>query len=1003
MAAINRLYPPSIAGTIPSFYTTNTGTSLEVPFSMNVTVSNAAVKGMRLRLKTTSTDIVIANIFSQKYGDDAQNRSVIYELTDDIVAKLVVGNFYKVQLAYVDQAGNDGYYSTVAIVKYTAKPIVEIAGLNMQSVTAVSNTSFVGTYQNEDASEKVYQYRFVFSNAEGVELQNTGWLIHNTQTDTELDSSSDECLLAFNLVEGETYRIQYSIITNNGLMLNTVNYEITQTAVSISTLNVYIRADIDTENARVILNILPEAAYLLQNKLEEYPLLGNFVISRRDLQSEKQLWETIAEVPINMALTKTKGYQYIDYAIESGAKYMYSIQKVNSKNIYSKRVSTANVVIPTFEDAFLYDGTRQLRIRFNPKISSFKSVVSETKKTTLGRQFPFILRNGILNYKEFPIAGLISYHIDNDELFMKKTELDAGWILTGEALDSFGDKNATQTRSSFIEPGTSLSDANFTYERKFKLAVLDWLNNGQIKLFKSPQEGSYIVRLTNISLTPNDTVSRLLHSFNCTASEVDRFNVSTLANYSLLNEQNEVVHIDTTRIVNLRELGHFLGSAAALSEYDLTEGVGCRKVQFVYNLNLDEDGRRADTYGMSFEWGEYNFAINKTGLYELELETYSTAPLRYINPPNVLNNIEGYLILTVENIESDNLEAIQNVQSQTLVGYSLYGLEEPQEEYTYEIDEFLKNDDGSFVLDPVTKEKVYKTRTEIFSRNLFEGWNGLKGELASVVYIIYRSIPVYQCGYNTLSYVWNQTLSYGDWPAALQYGSNIILQKGDGTYWQYVPKASHTIVNPSTGKYPTITDADFKQINYGTRILFGSDSLDAIELFDANNSSEGLSYYRYELPLNVRGKLDLRVQNGVQVYVYAKAETRTYALEEQYGNMDNFTELELRAYEDYLAARFNFTVFADPDPNNKIPLSDEDNYNFFFAFHNRQMVEINKIQLDSYYQGGYRIYIQNYPTIIAEQQVQELYETWLDRRTQLNNYLATVLVEKDEAEMEASE
>ena len=71
------------------------------------------------------------------------------------------------------------------------------------------------------------------------------------------------------------------------------------------------------------------------------------------------------------------------------------------------------------------------------------------------------------------------------------------------------------------------------------------------------------------------------------------------------------------------------------------------------------------------------------------------------------------------------------------------------------------------MLDPVTKEKIYKTKTEIFSRNLFEGWNGLKAELANIVYIAYRNIPVYRCGYNTLSYIWNEVLSYGDWPAAL--------------------------------------------------------------------------------------------------------------------------------------------------------------------------------------------------------------------------------------------
>ena len=69
---------------------------------MNITVSNTAVSGMRLRLKTSSTNIVLANLFSQKYGDDSVNRSVIYELTDDVVSKLIIGNFYKVQLAYVD-------------------------------------------------------------------------------------------------------------------------------------------------------------------------------------------------------------------------------------------------------------------------------------------------------------------------------------------------------------------------------------------------------------------------------------------------------------------------------------------------------------------------------------------------------------------------------------------------------------------------------------------------------------------------------------------------------------------------------------------------------------------------------------------------------------------------------------------------------------------------------------------------------------------------------------
>jgi hypothetical protein len=43
--ALNRLPPPIVAGTIPSFYSTDLGTSLEVPFSMNSMVNKTAVGG----------------------------------------------------------------------------------------------------------------------------------------------------------------------------------------------------------------------------------------------------------------------------------------------------------------------------------------------------------------------------------------------------------------------------------------------------------------------------------------------------------------------------------------------------------------------------------------------------------------------------------------------------------------------------------------------------------------------------------------------------------------------------------------------------------------------------------------------------------------------------------------------------------------------------------------------------------------------------------------------
>ena len=967
---INRLFPPNIAGTIPSFYTTNTGTSLEVPFSMNVTVSNAAVKGMRLRLKTTSTDIIIANVFSQKYGDDSVNRSVIYELNDDIVAKLVVGNFYKVQLAYVDQSDNDGYYSTVAIVKYTERPTLSIAGLNMQSVTTIASNKVIGTYSNGDDTEKVYQYRFVLKNTDNKILQDSGWLIHNVQTDSALDTSQDEFIISYNLTEGNIYRLQYSIITNNGLRIGTVNYEIVQNAVSSTILNVYLSTEVDQDNARVILSVHPDEKYLELNEIEEYPLMGSFVICRKQDGNADALWETLAEVSLNILISKNNPYQFIDYAVEAGAKYLYSFQKFNSKNIFSKRITTKVPTVVTFEDAFLYDGQRQLRIRFNPNVSSFKSVVAETKKTTLGRQYPFILRNGILNYKEFPISGLISYWMDNDELFLSAEEIDNTWFDTSREAEVWGWREKKGT--------FNLTDENFSYERRFKMKVLEWLNNGGIKLFKSPQEGSFIVRLTNVSLSPNAQTSRMLHSFSCTASEISEFNIAALSNYALTSQQEETVHIDITKVINLREIGEMLGSSQALSNYDLTDGVGCRKVEFVWNIDQANQEGKAETYGMTFSWGEYNFAITRSGTYSLELENYSTSPLLYINPPNNLSHIRGYLILTLEAVETDSLETVQSVLTQTLYGFGLYGMEEKMEEVKWKVLVEAESED---------EEDIIEERSGTFSRNLFEHWNDEKSDVPAITYFEYKLVPVVECGLDSLAYVWNTTLKNATIPAQMIYGDQIYLRKNNGTYWRYKPDNAHFVIDPLTNNYPSATDAWFEQVNnYGTKILFGNVEVDITELLHGEEAA--MTNFFRGTPRDLDGDMVLRIQPGVQVYAYCSGSTKTYTVEE-YEPVKYFSDKEKAEYEAYCMTLFNFAVVASQEYEVSMPPIETLQSLFLFIFDNRQFIEISAAQAQDYYNGEYTIYAPAFdPTIgsvaiYTKQDIQDRYEAWKAARKEL--------------------
>ena len=88
---------------------------------------------------------------------------------------------------------------------------------------------------------------------------------------------------------------------------------------------------------------------------------------------------------------------------------------------------------------------------------------------------------------------------------------------------------------------TDLSDENIYAERQFKMEVLDFLTDGKPKLFRSPTEGNYLVRLMNTSLTPEDTLGRMLHTFSCTAYEIGECDYDTLLSYGIISGDSETV------------------------------------------------------------------------------------------------------------------------------------------------------------------------------------------------------------------------------------------------------------------------------------------------------------------------------------------------------------------------------------------------------------------------------------------------------------------------------
>lgn len=160
---------------------------------------------------------------------------------------------------------------------------------------------------------------------------------------------------------------------------------------------------------------------------------GSFVITRSSAESNFTEWIEISRFTLQSQFPSTIHHR--DMTVEQGIEYKYALQQYNIHDVYSEKEYQSdangkyNTTIADFEDVFLSDGERQLRVRFNPKIAKFTTTIPEKKVETVGSKYPFIFRNGSVAYKEFSIAGLISYQMDEARLFLNQAEMEEAGIL----------------------------------------------------------------------------------------------------------------------------------------------------------------------------------------------------------------------------------------------------------------------------------------------------------------------------------------------------------------------------------------------------------------------------------------------------------------------------------------------------------------------------------------------------------------------------------------------
>jgi len=437
--------------------------------------------------------------------------------------------------------------------------------------------SFVGQYSCEDASEPLKYYEAYLYDANTLELISTiekSYPDSNYSAETETNPfyedgyylengvySGFHCRFKTILDDGRKYKVTVKLITKNDYLIET-SYTFTTAFSQIFLSNIKVTTQPDEENGRVKIILSPYDSHLPMEA-------GNIFILRSDHRSNFGIWEMLYEVD-DATLFLNNTIELYDHTVESGVLYKYYVS--------GNRDNSPTAVL--YEDMFLVAENKQLKIQFNPKITSFKYVVSENKFETLGSKYPFVRRNANTRYREFGVSGLISMETDENELFFEDRQVRPHILPLGltnfnynlDRIANIGDIAKVRLTSSeittyrndnllsMLENGntayfrrkaiTNSTDYikdwdlipstialrlldNYYTETAFRQAVIDFLYNNTVKLFKSTTEGNILVKVTNVSLSPVEALGRRLYSFDATLVEIDDFTLDKCIEYNV--------------------------------------------------------------------------------------------------------------------------------------------------------------------------------------------------------------------------------------------------------------------------------------------------------------------------------------------------------------------------------------------------------------------------------------------------------------------------------------
>ena len=390
-------------------------------------------------------------------------------------------------------------WSTISIIKTLSPFDSYIQNFNKGVVNNINTTvyTFVGmtNLYNSNPKETIKSTRFVLFDFKGNQLEDSGAII-------QPESQKLYNYHTFNKVldPDTTYQVLFEVSTSSGYTQSqlydfavvledrdiTYSIELNENYYGMSS------EEISLTKTMVRL-VVKDVAYSDENLKP-----NTYLIRRASSKDNFETWIDLAE--LRCAIGTSELYAtYNDIMVESGITYKYTVQP---KMLNSSRLVVSDSVeaTPVYEHTWLLgQNNAYLSIGFNLNLSNFKTVIKEAKIETIGSQYPFFVRNGDIKYREFSLSGLICQNMDATNS-----------LRIGEY------------------------ENRHIQERMFRDSLHELLLDGRPKLFKSETEGLILVYLSNVSLTPNNVLGRMLYDFSMTATEIGRVDVDNLSEAEII-------------------------------------------------------------------------------------------------------------------------------------------------------------------------------------------------------------------------------------------------------------------------------------------------------------------------------------------------------------------------------------------------------------------------------------------------------------------------------------